>query len=782
MKEQIDKKQESKFIEQGYDGSHLETFSIGRARGIFEEEIETANIRRALDNHLFMAEQQRKSDALSKHPEIIQQKQMSEALDRKLYSGSGQVKAIERTVYDPQRINRNIVLKEEDSEKDFKKDYNEENDETFGKLVSRQEDSGAESDEKDTEEVAAIRNTTSISKPLQRKIKVSQPDDSKEKEADEISEKVMRMGDEASQEEADADDEISTKLVSRQEDINEEDLEDSDETIAAKQSSSGEVSIDNSTSDYINNLSGGEPMREQDQQFFGDRFGADFSNVRIHTDGPAAQSARGINAKAYTKGNNIVFGKGQYQPDTSSGKKLMAHELVHVRQQGGVQRKGLSAKFKKKEKNQGQKYFFEFNIDYYGADGRVVPLHGKLNFNKPITIYNIIKVFKAVIKTQIHVNASFENKIYSVVIKELLNKGILQKENSKFKFYKRIKDDKGNISVIRINIPKGHFQPYNLNAISNYNDPEFPDNNVNAIFQERMRIVELYKEMMSLEMWQRLRNENKNFASFWSEASFYVHTALDLLGLIPVVGEGFDAINAAIYAAEGDKVGYALSMAAMIPFAGWFATGAKLGIKGAEKLSKSAAKKIAKDATEEALKKYIKGGSKVVTRDVAEKVTREVGEKLYKNLIEEAGEILSKNVQKIIADNIRKVGPDILDKMEKAGGHLIERHVGKTNQELIKRGMTESIEAASTFYNKKIAIKVVQESLRKNADEIAEWLLKGEDIPRKNIFCNHKFVIGKGLKAGKKNITDNLNKSVLYLFKDKTQELGFRIISGNPIF
>jgi hypothetical protein len=63
------------------------------------------------------------------------------------------------------------------------------------------------------------------------------------------------------------------------------------------------------------------------------RFRHDFSNVRVHTDSKAAESAKALNAKAYTLGQDIVFGSGQYQ-STTEGKKLLAHELTHVVQQG----------------------------------------------------------------------------------------------------------------------------------------------------------------------------------------------------------------------------------------------------------------------------------------------------------------------------------------------------------------------------------------------------------------------------------------------------------------
>jgi len=70
--------------------------------------------------------------------------------------------------------------------------------------------------------------------------------------------------------------------------------------------------------------------------------GHDFSKVRIHTDDQAAESARAINALAYTVGRDIVFGQGQYQPNTRAGAKLVAHELAHVLQQSGAREFGAT--------------------------------------------------------------------------------------------------------------------------------------------------------------------------------------------------------------------------------------------------------------------------------------------------------------------------------------------------------------------------------------------------------------------------------------------------------
>ena len=71
------------------------------------------------------------------------------------------------------------------------------------------------------------------------------------------------------------------------------------------------------------------------RSYFEPRFRHDFSNVRIHTDARASESARSVDALAYTVGPRIAFAAGQYQPRTASGRKLLAHELTHVVQQHG---------------------------------------------------------------------------------------------------------------------------------------------------------------------------------------------------------------------------------------------------------------------------------------------------------------------------------------------------------------------------------------------------------------------------------------------------------------
>jgi hypothetical protein len=78
---------------------------------------------------------------------------------------------------------------------------------------------------------------------------------------------------------------------------------------------------------------GGERLDAATRGFMERRFDHDFSHVRIHADGRAAQSAAGLNALAYTAGAHIVFGAGRFAPHSAGGRKLLAHELAHVVQQ-----------------------------------------------------------------------------------------------------------------------------------------------------------------------------------------------------------------------------------------------------------------------------------------------------------------------------------------------------------------------------------------------------------------------------------------------------------------
>ncbi|MBB6127734.1 eCIS core domain-containing protein [Mucilaginibacter lappiensis] len=164
---------------------------------------------------------------------------------------------------------------------------------------------------------------------VQPKLQVNEPGDRYEQEADAMADQVMRMSISSSNESSffkPAPPVIQRKCQHCEE----------EEKLHRKESTTAETSGSHELDNYIGSLgSSGQALPESSRQFFEPRFGHDFSNVRIHTGSVAAKSAQSINALAYTTGNNIVFNSGQYSTESDSGKRLMAHELTHVVQQGG---------------------------------------------------------------------------------------------------------------------------------------------------------------------------------------------------------------------------------------------------------------------------------------------------------------------------------------------------------------------------------------------------------------------------------------------------------------
>gem|GEM_PF-5737962 len=89
--------------------------------------------------------------------------------------------------------------------------------------------------------------------------------------------------------------------------------------------------------------SSGQPLDSKVRVPMEARFGHDFSRVRVHDGAKAAESARAINARAYTAGHEIVFAAGAFAPGRDAGERLLAHELTHVVQQSRAQSSNLAS-------------------------------------------------------------------------------------------------------------------------------------------------------------------------------------------------------------------------------------------------------------------------------------------------------------------------------------------------------------------------------------------------------------------------------------------------------
>jgi hypothetical protein len=113
----------------------------------------------------------------------------------------------------------------------------------------------------------------------------------------------------------------------------------SHEAVVALQRAAGnagvlsEMDLDGSLVHSVVGGGGGEPLDAGTRDVMESYLDADLSDVRVHTDARAAESARAIDAQAYTAGNHIVIQPELFQPDTQAGRQLLAHELTHVVQQ-----------------------------------------------------------------------------------------------------------------------------------------------------------------------------------------------------------------------------------------------------------------------------------------------------------------------------------------------------------------------------------------------------------------------------------------------------------------
>ncbi|WP_299222274.1 DUF4157 domain-containing protein [uncultured Aquimarina sp.] len=172
---------------------------------------------------------------------------------------------------------------------------------------------------------SSVENNTPI---VQTKLTIGQPNDVYEQEADAVANQVMKMS-------THQDTLIQRKCDQcEEEELQMKPLSNSISPIVQKQSNGGMGSSTISKS-LAKSKGSGQKMDNTTKSFMNKGIGADFSNVKIHTDSNAIQMNQSLRAKAFTNGNDIYFNKGQYNPQSSEGKHLLAHELTHVVQQGG---------------------------------------------------------------------------------------------------------------------------------------------------------------------------------------------------------------------------------------------------------------------------------------------------------------------------------------------------------------------------------------------------------------------------------------------------------------
>jgi hypothetical protein len=163
---------------------------------------------------------------------------------------------------------------------------------------------------------------------VQAKLKIGQPGEKYEQEADRVAEKVMRMP------------ESSIRRKPSLPFADDSRCGDDELKIQTKPAEGGNGAAQVGLNPLIKNVlsSPGQPLDAATRCFMEPRFGQSFRGVRVHVDSGAAESARAVSARAFTVGSNVVFANGEYIPGTNEGRWLLAHELAHVVQQSGSTR------------------------------------------------------------------------------------------------------------------------------------------------------------------------------------------------------------------------------------------------------------------------------------------------------------------------------------------------------------------------------------------------------------------------------------------------------------
>jgi hypothetical protein len=194
---------------------------------------------------------------------------------------------------------------------------------------------------------------------FQRKLALGKPNDVYEQEADRVARQVVNQinSPQTVQREEMPEDEEELQMKSASGTLQREEMLEDEEELQMKsmvqpQTDGEMVATPDLEASIQRARGGGQPLSENIREPMEQAFGADFSGVRVHTDGTSDQLNQSIQAKAFTTGQDVFFRQGAYQPESRGGQELLAHELTHVVQQNGgtVQRQSLTNKINRKKK------------------------------------------------------------------------------------------------------------------------------------------------------------------------------------------------------------------------------------------------------------------------------------------------------------------------------------------------------------------------------------------------------------------------------------------------
>jgi hypothetical protein len=222
-------------------------------------------------------------------------------------------------------------------------------------LVSRSLAQGKESTAAPAQVSVTTAPSVQLSKYTRLPAKVSKPTDPAEREAEETARKVMRM-----------QQPLATKPVtpksSATKSVQRAEAAPAPARSTVTPSSAPRVSI-----------SGGSPLPSPVRGHMEPRFGANLSNVRVHTDASAAQQSARLGANAFTVGEHIFFGKDKFQPQSAGGKELIAHELTHTIQQQAVVQRQIDTTVTQRREPTIQRFSISDGLDWIADKANYLP-------------------------------------------------------------------------------------------------------------------------------------------------------------------------------------------------------------------------------------------------------------------------------------------------------------------------------------------------------------------------------------------------------------------------
>lgn len=370
---------------------------------------------------------------------------------------------------------------------------------------------------------------------------------------------------------------------------------------SAQQASTGKGSAPASVDRVL--ASPGAPLAPALRQDMERSFGHDFSQVRVHADAAAAQSARDVRAHAYTAGSHIVFGASQFLPGTSAGRHLLAHELTHVLQQSA-------------------------HTDGAGGGNAAIMRKG---FESTVEIcHRVLETRKFDVQNGgLRVVIAANSPDTSVPNCDNFDFGVSLNRSEDWWPDKEIGTCEASTGGNRVftfgNLPAG---TYYLTIWRTFDNPNCCLEGDIMVFDEAAANdsagCHRAKDLSTMDI---------------------VHGALDLAGFIPVLGAIPDGINAGIYVVEGDWANAGLSAVAMVPAWGD-------GVKLVSMAGKSTIRVTAKAAIKLGPKGIAEGLKEVKAVSKAAKLTEEAGKaaKLEKELAQQVGKEAAQKLEKEAAE------------------------------------------------------------------------------------------------------------------------------------